>query len=78
MSQPQFIDGDPRTLPGERLYVYWPTLPAPVARQIVTLPDGRTAVVDSANLDGLGLHRRKLTVIVCDPPERSISGVTES
>ena len=39
-------------------------LPPPWPGDVVTLSDGRRARVDTANLDGDGLHRRKLTVIV--------------
>jgi hypothetical protein len=50
--------------PAERLFVYWPTLPPPAPGDIVTLEDGRRAVVETANFDAQHLHRRKLVVVV--------------
>jgi hypothetical protein len=48
----------------ERVFVYWPTVPAPKPGDEVTLDDGRRAVVETANFDAERLHRRKLVVLI--------------
>ena len=48
----------------ERVYVFWPTVPPPRPGETVRLDDGRHATVETANFDGLRLHRRKLVVVI--------------